>query len=86
MAAILPEGYRKKSREEILGEIDNCKSISQIFALVQHENINMRMHTLPGASNIPPKRLEITEFAPNQTYLDKLKAAVRLTVENTYFA
>lgn len=76
-------GYKKKTKAQLLKAVDDCKSIDQIFALVQHENINMRMHTLPGASNIPPKRLEIREFAPNQTHLDKLKAAVKLTVEST---
>lgn len=78
-------GYKKKTKLELLKAIDDCKSIDQLFALVQHENINMRMHTLPGASNIPPKKLEIKEFAPNQSYLDKLKSAVKLTVNETMF-
>ena len=77
-------GYKKKkTKAELLKAVDNCTSIDQLFALVQHEEINMRMHTLPGASNIPPKRLEIRSFKPGTTYLDRLKAAVRLTVEMT---
>lgn len=77
-------GYKKKkNKQELLKAIDKCKSISQLFALVQHEEINMRMHTLPGASNIPPKRLEIRNIDPNSTPLDRLKAAVKLTVELT---
>lgn len=43
----------------------------------------MRMHTLPGASNIPAKRLEIRSFPEGTSYLDKLKAAVKLTVKYT---
>lgn len=77
-------GYKKKNtKEELLKAVDDCKSIDQLFALVQHEEINMRMHTLPGASNIAPKRLEIREFKPGTTYLDKLKTAVKMTVELT---
>ena len=63
--------------------IDRAETISELFTLVKEQNINMRMHTLPGASNIRPKRLEIRSFPPGTSYLDKLKAAVRLTVENT---
>lgn len=77
-------GYKKKkTKTALLKAIDDCKSIDQLFALVQHEEINMRMHTLPGASNIPPKRLEIRNLDPKSTPLDRLKAAVRLTVELT---
>lgn len=76
-------GYKKKTKQELLKAIDNCRSISELFALVQHEEINMRMHTLPGASNIPPKRLEIRNPDPTGTPLDRLKEAVRLTVELT---
>ena len=77
-------GYKKKNtKEELLKAVDDCKSIDQLFALVQHEEINMRMHTLPGASNIAPKRLEIRDFKAGTTYLDKLKAAVKMTVELT---
>lgn len=71
------------SKSELLNAVDGAKSISELFSLVKRQKINMRMHSLPGASNIPAKRLEIRSFPPGATYLDKLKAAVRLTVENT---
>lgn len=71
------------SRDELLAAVDDCATIAGLFKLVKEQNINMRMHTLPGASNIKPKRLELRSFPPNSTYLDRLKAAVRLTVENT---
>ena len=70
-------------KEEILYAIDKSKTISDLFKLVKEQDINMRMHTLPSASNVKPKRLEIRTFPPNFSHLDKLKAAVRLTVENT---
>ena len=73
----------KMGVRELLRAIDNAETISDLFKLVKEQNINMRMHTLPGASNIKPKRLEIRSFPPGTSYLDKLKAAVRLTVENT---
>ncbi len=74
---------RKMTKREILSAIDKSKTIADLFKLVKEQDINMRMHTLPGASNIKPKRLEIRNFPPNTSHLDRLKAAVRLTVENT---
>jgi hypothetical protein len=71
------------SKDELLAAIDNSKTISDLFKLVKEQNINMHMHTVQGASNTKPKRLEIRSFAPGSTYLDRLKAAVKLTVENT---
>ncbi|MGN0487789.1 MAG: hypothetical protein ACI4HO_00845 [Ruminococcus sp.] len=71
------------NKAQLLKAVDNAKSISELFKLVKYQKINMRMHTLPTASNVPAKRLEIREFPEGTTYLDKLKAAVKLTVENT---
>lgn len=74
---------KKLNKKELLVAVDECKSISELFSLVKNQDINMRMHTLPGASNIPAKRLEIRSFPEGTTYLDKLKAAVKLTVKYT---
>ncbi len=74
---------KKLNKDQLLQAVDNCKSISELFELVKIQEINMRMHTLPGASNIPAKRLEIRSFPKGTTYLDKLKAAVKLTVKYT---
>lgn len=71
------------SKKELLIAVDNAKSIGELFALVKHNNVNMRMHTLPTASSVPAKRLEIRSFPPGTTYLDKLKAAVKMTIEYT---
>ncbi len=71
------------SKTEILSAIDRAKTIADLFKLVKEQDINMRMHTLPSASNVQPKRLEIRTFPPNFSYLDRLKSAIRLTVENT---
>ncbi len=75
-------GYKPKSREDLFKAIDNCVSISQLFALVQHEKINIQMRTLNGASNIQPKKLSPEDFIPNKSPLDKLKEAVKQAVEN----
>ena len=74
---------KKMSKEELVKAIDDSKTIAQLFTLVKEQNINMRMHTLHSASNIKPKRLEIRNFPPNTSHFDRLKAAVKLTVENT---
>lgn len=74
---------KKLNKSELLEAVDNCKNIGELFALVKNQDINMRMHTLPSASNIPAKRLEIRSFPEGTSYLDKLKAAVKLTVKYT---
>ena len=74
---------KKMSKDELLQAIDKAKTIADLFTLVKEQDVNMRMHTLPAASNIKPKKLELRSFPPGTTHLDRLKAAVRLTVENT---
>ena len=74
---------KKMNKQQILRAVDKAKTISDLFKLVKEQNINMRMHTLPSASNVAPKKLELRSFPPGTTHLDRLKAAVKLTVENT---
>lgn len=74
---------KKLGKEELIVAVDKCRNIGELFSLVKHQEINMRMHTLPKASNVPEKRLEIRSFPEGTSYLDKLKAAVKLTVEYT---
>ena len=62
-------GYKKKSKAQLLKAIDECQSLSQLFALIQHENIVIRMH-----SQIISKK---------DTPLERLKAEVRKSVENS---
>lgn len=71
------------TKKQLLRAIDIAETISDLFKLVKEQDINMRMHTLPSASNVAPKRLELRTFPPGTSHLDRLKAAVRLTVENT---
>ena len=71
------------TKSQLIVAVDNAKTIADLFELVKTQDINMRMHTLPGASNIPAKRLEIRSFPPNTSYLDKLKAAVKMTIKYT---
>lgn len=73
-------GYKKKSREELIKEIDSCVSINQLFAIVQHENIKIQMQPMSSASNIPQKRLEPKDFIPNKSPLDRLKDAIKAAI------
>lgn len=74
-------GYHKKSKEQLLKAIDDCNSLSQLFALIQHENIVLQMHTQPGASNLKPKKLGPKEIiSKNDTPFERLKLQVRKAV------
>ncbi|MBR2715594.1 MAG: hypothetical protein IKB73_05250 [Ruminococcus sp.] len=68
-------GYKKKTKKELLKAVDECKSISQLCALVQHEGITIQMQCLPGASNIPMKKLSSGEMVAKSP-LDTLKERV----------
>lgn len=74
-------GYKKKTKTELLKEVDECRSISQLCALVQHEGITIQMQCLPGASNIPKKKLPTGELVVKSP-LDNLKDRVRNAVES----
>ena len=41
MNAAKVTGYAKKSKKELIKAIDDCISLSQLFALIQHENIEI---------------------------------------------
>lgn len=74
-------GYKKKTKSELLKAVDECKSISQLCALVQHEGITIQMQCLPGASNIPQKQLPTGELVVKSP-LDNLKDRVRVAVQS----
>lgn len=59
-------GYRHKTTEELVKAIDECTSLSQLFALIQHEHITIQMLTRPGASNLAPKILSPKEITGNR--------------------
>ena len=76
-------GYRKKKIPELLKEIDECSSLSQLFALIQHEQIEIFMHAQSGASNLQPRKLTSKEIIENNDLpLDRLKAEVRRNRRN----
>lgn len=78
-------GYKRKNKAQLLKAIDECVSLSQLFALIQHENITMQMHSQPGASNLTPKVLTSKEIiAKKDTPLERLKTEIKNTVEKTY--
>lgn len=74
-------GYRKKSKKQLIKAIDDCISLSQLFALIQHENITMQMHSHPGASNLAPKVLSPKEIIDKKdTPLERLKIEIKKAV------
>lgn len=74
-------GYRKKSKKQLIKAIDECITLSQLFALIQHENITMQMHSQPGASNLAPRVLSPKEIIDKKdTPLERLKAEVKKAV------
>ena len=76
-------GYKRKSKSELLKEIDKCTSLSQLFALIQHEGIVLQMHSQSGASNLKPKSLGPKEIIDKKdTPFERLKAEVRKAVAN----
>ncbi|WP_294909136.1 hypothetical protein [uncultured Ruminococcus sp.] len=83
MKSVGVRGYRRKTKEQLLKEIDACKSLSQLFALIQHEGIVLRMYSQPGASNLTPKKLYPKEIIDNKedTPFQRLRLRVRTAVE-----
>lgn len=76
-------GYKRKSKAELIKEIDKCTSLSQLFALIQHEGIVLQMHSQSGASNLKPKTLGPKEIIDKKdTPFERLKAEVRKAVLN----
>ena len=74
-------GYQKKTKEQLLAAIDGCKTISQLFALIQSERIVIQMHAQSGASNLRPKKLSQNGSDDvNDTPLERLKVEVRKAV------
>ena len=74
-------GYKKKNIRELLRAIDDCTSLSQLFALIQHEHIEIQMHAQSGASNLQPKKLSPQDIiARKDLPLDRLKAEVKKAV------
>ena len=69
------------NKSELLHAVDRVESIAELFALVQRETIDIRMHSFTSASNIPPKMLDLTDTQVSP--LDKLKFAVKSAIENT---
>lgn len=69
------------NKSELLHAVDMVESIAELFALVQKERIDIRMHSFTSASNIPPKMLDLTDTQVSP--LDKLKFAVKSAIENT---
>ncbi len=78
----MTRGYQKKTKEELLSAIDACKSISQLFAIVQHEEIKLQMQSFSSASNLPQHPPTPPNPEDMDSPLNRLKAAVKAAVEN----
>ena len=77
MNAAKVTGYAKKPKKELIKAIDDCVSLSQLFALIQHENITLQ----PGASNLAPKVLSAREIIDKKdTPLERLKTEIKKSV------
>ncbi|MBE6824633.1 MAG: hypothetical protein E7513_04740 [Ruminococcaceae bacterium] len=75
-------GYKKKTKAELLKAVDECISISQLCALIQHEGIVIQMQCFSLASNIPSKKLPAGQGAVKSP-LDNLKERVRHAIESS---
>ena len=74
-------GYRKKNITQLLRAIDDCTTLSQLFALIQHEQIEVQMHAQTGASNLTPKKLEPKLLVDTgESPFDRFKAEVVRTL------
>lgn len=81
MKAVKVTGYARKPKKALIKAIDDCVSLSQLFALIQHENITLQMHSQPGASNLVPKTLSPKEIIDKKdTPLERLKAEVKKSI------
>ena len=74
-------GYQSKEKARLLQAIDECTSLSQLFALIQLEHIVVQMHAQSGASNLTPRKLTLKELKDmSDTPFERLKAEVRRSV------
>jgi hypothetical protein len=73
-------GYRHKSRQELLRLVEEATSLSQLFALIQHEDIVIYMHAQSDASGMHPRKLvKLTAqdiIRQKDTPFERLKAEV----------
>ncbi|MBQ7386131.1 MAG: hypothetical protein IJW04_06450 [Ruminococcus sp.] len=71
------------NKTELLEAVEKVESIAELFALVQSEKIDIRMHSFTSASNLPPKMLDLTDTQVSP--LEKLKFAVKSAINNTRY-
>ena len=82
MKSVGVSGYKRKTKQQLLREIDSCKSLSQLFALIQHEGIVLQMHSQSGASNIVRRQLSPKEIVDRKdTPFERLRTEVKKAVE-----
>lgn len=76
----IAHGYQHKSKQELLRLIEETTSLSQLFALIQHEDIVIQMHAQSDASSVNPRKLvKLTAqdiIRQKDTPFERLKAEV----------
>ncbi len=74
--------FGSMTKENLLKAIQDCDSLSQLFALVENQNIQLQMHTCAEASGLTPRVL-VQKRIEEKTDLPflRLKAEVSTAVE-----
>lgn len=80
------QGYKKKTKKQLLKAIDESKTITQLCALVQLEGIVIQMRCSNGgyASNLPKKQLQTDDIQQIESPLDRMKRQIREIVEREF--
>lgn len=66
-----------KNTQSLLKEVDECKTLADVYTLVRDRNIDVRMRSLTSASNIPRIPLDTKTVTSPEQYLENIKNAVK---------
>ena len=66
-----------KSKELLLKDVDECRTLADVYTLVRDRNIDVRMRSLTSASNIPRIPLDTKTATSPEQYLENIKNAVK---------
>ena len=80
MNALDSKSFRHQSKAQLVKEIEETKTLSQLFALIQKEQIHIQMHAQSDASSVNPRKLvKLTAqdiIRQKDTPFERLKAEV----------
>lgn len=66
-----------KNTQSLLKEVDECRTLADVYTLVRDRNIDVRMRSLTSASNIPRIPLDTKTVTSPEQYLENIKNAVK---------